>query len=104
MGNTQTQKKMKLFGLTVASTVFADVITIDPGCPTLWPKNTDTDTLLPYWKRECPPLDLFTRLGQGLVLLWLVRKQCSSQSRWQNQSQLALLLLQVKGMLVGDPG
>lgn len=59
---------MKLFGLTVASTVFADVtqyndangnvITIDPGCPTLWPKNQDKDTVLPYWKRECPPLDL----------------------------------------------
>jgi len=59
---------MKLFGLTVVSSVLADVtqyndangntITIDPGCPTLWPKNQDKDTLLPYWKRECPPLDL----------------------------------------------
>jgi hypothetical protein len=59
---------MKLFGLTFISAAMADVtqykdkngnlITIDPGCPTLWPKNQDPDTLLPYWKKECPPLDL----------------------------------------------
>ena len=61
-------KKMKLFGLTVVSLASADVtqykdangntITIDPGCPTLWPKNQDKDTVLPYWKGECPPIDL----------------------------------------------
>lgn len=59
---------MKLFGLTVVSLASADVtqyndangntITIDPGCPTLWPKNQDKDTVLPYWKGECPPIDL----------------------------------------------
>ena len=31
---------------------------ITPGCPEIWPQNTDPNTFLPPWTRECPPLDL----------------------------------------------
>lgn len=69
---------MKLFGLTIISTVAADVtqytdkhgnlITIDPGCPTLWPKNQDPLTVLPYWKKECPPIDLcYPNIAQNVA-------------------------------------
>jgi len=68
---------MKLFGLTFISAAHAAVtqyndkngntITIDPGCPTLWPKNQDPDTFLPYWKKECPPIDLcYPNLAQNV--------------------------------------
>lgn len=60
---------MKLFGLISGAAAVSEgitqyndkngnVVTIDPGCPTLWPKNQDSDTVLPYWKKECPPIDL----------------------------------------------
>lgn len=52
-----------LLPLTTADLTFytaqnGDVITIDPGCPTIYPKNTDKQTNLPYWYKECPPIDL----------------------------------------------
>lgn len=44
--------------VTFYTAATGDVITIDPGCPTLFPKNTDKDTQLPYWTKECPPMEL----------------------------------------------
>lgn len=35
-----------------------NVYTVDPGCPTLYPKNEDKQTHIPYWYKECPPIDL----------------------------------------------
>jgi len=56
-------------------------------------------------RREGGLIDmLLTRLGQGLVLLRLMREHRRQQSRWQEQSELALFMLQVKGLLVGEPG
>jgi len=31
---------------------------ITPGCPETWPQNTNSNTFIPPWVRECPPLDL----------------------------------------------
>lgn len=44
--------------VTFYTALSGDVITIDPGCPTLWPKNKDKQTTLPYWYKECPPVEL----------------------------------------------
>jgi len=44
--------------ITFYTALSGDVITIDPGCPTLFPKNTDKNTQLPYWYKQCPPIDL----------------------------------------------
>lgn len=44
--------------ITFYTALNGEVITIDPGCPTLFPKNTDKNTQLPYWYKECPPIDL----------------------------------------------
>merc|ERR1711937_348538 len=44
--------------ITFYTAANGDVISIDAGCPTLWPKNTDKNTVLPYWYKECPPMEL----------------------------------------------
>merc|ERR1712037_447447 len=43
---------------------------ITPGCPEIWPQNTDPNTFLPPWTRECPPLDLcFTNTAYNRQML-----------------------------------